>query len=436
MPKRSVWLLTAALSPVLAGAAWCGYQVHTLSGIQEQVKADYSTVNNVTFGLLSVSEWRDRLEAVIDSQVGHFKLTPDQEQAVRAEVSETLSSLVTKMIAVIERPQPTVKGKIRKLAFNTFVSRKELYQLVPVFTGDIMREIKKPATRKRMSLLVHSKMEQLEEGTYDSSRDVQRRVVDSLVGRYHAGSVADFNRIARELLLRLRRTTYGYAFGLLACILVILVTWWVLRDRRDLHVTLYCLSILSAVILLLVGLTTTMIEIDARIRFLDFHLMGSDISFYNQVLFFQSKSIVQVVQILLATRKYDAVIVGLLILCFSILFPIAKLISAGIFLLGKKKWTHSGIISFFAFKSGKWSMADVMVVAILMTYIGFNGIVDNELSGLNVHSQALTSITTNHTSLQPGYIVFTGFVLYGLFLSQVLKTVIAREQRRVPQHAD
>jgi hypothetical protein len=81
------------------------------------------------------------------------------------------------------------------------------------------------------------------------------------------------------------------------------------------------------------------------------------------------------------------------------------------------------VIEYFAFKSGKWSMADVMVVAILMTYIGFNGILDSELSGLNIHNDTLTSITTNQTSLQPGYIVFTGFVLYGLVLAQILKNL-------------
>jgi hypothetical protein len=54
---------------------------------------------------------------------------------------------------------------------------------------------------------------------------------------------------------------------------------------------------------LAVGLTSTMIQIDARIASMDFHLLGQNVSFKNQVLFFQSKSIVDVVQILIKTSK-------------------------------------------------------------------------------------------------------------------------------------
>jgi len=183
------------------------------------------------------------------------------------------------------------------------------------------------------------------------------------------------------------------------------------------------MSILLALVLLLVGLTTTMIEVDARIKTLNFHLLGKNISFNNQVLFFQSKSILEVVNILLKTGHYDSIIVGILILCFSILFPIAKLLSTGIYLLSKKKWAKNKYIKYFAFKSGKWSMTDVMVVAILMTFIGFNGILESQLASLNIHNETVTSITTNNTALQPGYIVFTGFVIYELILSQILKSI-------------
>jgi hypothetical protein len=35
----------------------------------------------------------------------------------------------------------------------------------------------------------------------------------------------------------------------------------------------------------------------------------------------------------------------------------------------------SRIVQFFALKSGKWSMADVLVVALFMTCIGFDGVI-------------------------------------------------------------
>ena len=147
------------------------------------------------------------------------------------------------------------------------------------------------------------------------------------------------------------------------------------------------------------------------------------ILFKNQVLFFQSKTIVDVVHILVDSGKIDQVIVGILILVFSILFPVTKLLATGIYMLDKRKWAKDKRIHFFAFESSKWGMADVLVIAILMTYIGFNGIVNSTLSDLNMDDGTITSITTNNTSIQPGYIIFIGFVLYSFALSTILKNI-------------
>ncbi|HLX93818.1 MAG TPA: paraquat-inducible protein A, partial [Puia sp.] len=231
------------------------------------------------------------------------------------------------------------------------------------------------------------------------------------------------------LLTALTQETYKYAYGLLATILVILGIWTWSKNKPQLYNLLFLYSVGAAFILLLVGVTTTMIELDARLKTLNFQLIGSTVSFPDEVLFFQSKSILSVVKILMDTGKIDMVLVGLLILCFSIFFPVAKLICACIHLLGSHKWASNKAVEFFAFKSGKWSMADVMVVAIMMAYIGLNGVLQSQLASMNLRSASITSITTNNTTLQPGYIVFVGFVLFGLFLSEVLKRITDRKKR-------
>jgi hypothetical protein len=214
---------------------------------------------------------------------------------------------------------------------------------------------------------------------------------------------------------------------MLAAVLLVIGLWYLLRKQRHLYVAFYILSIAIAVVLLLVGLTTAMIDIDARINSLNFELLGETVSFKNQVIFFQSKSILDVVKILLSTGKYDSIFVGILILIFSILFPITKLLSTGVSLLSQRKWAKNKVIHYFAFQSGKWSMADVTVVAIFMAYIGFNGILQSQMGYLNHQSDAFTSIATNQTSLQPGYIIFVTFVVFGLALSQILKMIMERQ---------
>jgi hypothetical protein len=166
-----------------------------------------------------------------------------------------------------------------------------------------------------------------------------------------------------------------------------------------------------------------MIEVDCRIKSLDFVLLGEHVVFKDQVLFYESKSILGVVKVLVEQPAVDSIAVGVLILCFSIVFPVMKLSSTGIHLLSKRKIAENRIIKYFAFQSGKWSMADVIVIAILMTYIGLNGLLDSQLAALNIRSQELTMIATNNTALQPGYIIFISFVLYGLILSTILKYI-------------
>lgn len=214
---------------------------------------------------------------------------------------------------------------------------------------------------------------------------------------------------------------YSYSFAMLACIVLVLILWWWLRKKTELHGALFIMSLLFAFVLLAVGLTASMVEVDARIKAIHFTLLGQPVVFQDQVLFFQSKSILDVVEILVQQPAVDSIAVGILILMFSILFPIMKLSATGIHLLSKRKIAENRFIKYFAFQSGKWSMADVIVIAILMTYIGLNGLLDSTLGALQIQTAPLTLITTNNTALQPDYIIFISFVLYGLILSTIFE---------------
>jgi hypothetical protein len=68
-------------------------------------------------------------------------------------------------------------------------------------------------------------------------------------------------------------------------------------------------------------------------------------------------------------------------------------------------------------------MADVMLVGILMTYIGLNGILKSQLSNLTIHNSTLTTITENNSSLQPGYTIFVGYVLFTILLTFIFKRI-------------
>jgi len=79
-----------------------------------------------------------------------------------------------------------------------------------------------------------------------------------------------------------------------------------------------------------------------------------------------------------------------------------------------------------AFDLGKWDMADVMVVGIAMTYIGLNGILKSQLSGLNIENDTLKTVTENNSALQPGFFVFVAYVAFAKLLSYLLKRIDER----------
>lgn len=129
----------------------------------------------------------------------------------------------------------------------------------------------------------------------------------------------------------------------------------------------------------------------------------------------------EIIKVLVKQPKPDAILVGILMLVFIIVLPVLRIIAKGIHLLSGKKLAENKVVKYLTFELGKWDMADVMVVGILMTYIGLNGILKSQLSNLNIHNSFLTTTTSNETSLQPGYFIFVVYVVFEMILSYILK---------------
>ncbi|MGF1925795.1 MAG: paraquat-inducible protein A, partial [Bacteroidia bacterium] len=172
-----------------------------------------------------------------------------------------------------------------------------------------------------------------------------------------------------------------------------------------------------------VGITVSIVEVDARLSSLQIALFGQNVGFENQVLFYQSKSILGIAQVLIEQPKPDAITVGILILLFVIILPILRMCARGTHMLCKPLISENKVTRYLAFESGKWDMSDVMVVGILMTYIGLNGILKSQLSDLNLKNEFLTTTTVNYTTLQPGYIIFVGYVVFAFIISYMLKKI-------------
>ncbi|MEJ7560151.1 MAG: paraquat-inducible protein A [Pedobacter sp.] len=419
-------LLIVGLTILLGAEGYFGYQVSILSHQQERIKEDYSVEHSITFGVFSVDQWREKIAAVMDGKVSDFKMTAAQKRNLQKSVEKQLNGLITKTFADINKPQKGLGAKLKKLAFNTFVDPEEIRAYVPEFAKTIITTVNSPESRKRLKSIAASKIDQLENATYDNSQVASSTVTAHIYRKYKVDNARAFEKTIITQLTNIRSLTFKYAYAMLGCVLLALCLWLAMRKQVQLHAPLFILSLLFALVLLLVGVTATIIEVDARMQSLNFTLLGEKLAFTNQVLFFQSKSIIGIIQSLIQQPKPDAVLVGVLMLLFVIILPLVRMIGKGIHIWGRDKYADNKIIKYMAFELGKWDMADVMVVGIAMTYIGLNGILQSQLSNLNIKEELLTTVTQNNTSLQPGYFIFVGYVVYAGILSLILKRIIAK----------
>jgi hypothetical protein len=414
-------ILLIALSVLLCGATFSGYQLAKLSDEREQVKEDHSLANSVTFGLFSIDQWRDRIAEVLTQQVTDYHITPKQQQDLRKAVEKEIHTLIAKTVEEINRPQKSIGGKLKKLAFNTFVDSAEIQAQVRPFAKTIVDKISSPESEARLKNIAGSKVKQLTTQIYDSTRVANYAVTKYVYQKYKVADPVSFDQRINERLAAIKLALIRYVCIMLGCVVVELLLWWILRKQVHLQTVLFVFALFFAFVLLATGSLVPVIEVDARIRSLDLQLLSGKVHFQNQVLFYQSKSICGIIETLIAQSKPDAILVGILICLFILLLPLLRLVAKGIHILSPPKVAHHPIIHYFTFELHKWDMADVMIVGMLMTYIGLNGILKSQLSGLNIHSAALNIVTANGTSLQPGYFIFVAYVLFAMLLSYILK---------------
>ena len=151
------------------------------------------------------------------------------------------------------------------------------------------------------------------------------------------------------------------------------------RGPRWYHVLLL---LLFCVVLLAGGILSPMIEVEAKITRIAFTFFGSPLSFPEQVLYFQSKSVLEVFRTLIEIGEPQMWFVGVLVLMFSVVFPTLKILTLA-FCLKRPDWLRKyRIARFFALESSKWSMADVMALAIFMSFVAFNGVISNAMGSL------------------------------------------------------
>jgi hypothetical protein len=414
---------------VIASAILC-QQIIFNSVANQQNKNDYAELNHVKYGLLSIDEWTRQVTVILAAEINKIYLSKTNERQLRKHIEVLLNTLIDKVDKKIrEENAKTATGQLKQSLLNIFVNLDEIKKGIPEYADAVIHELTKAKTKRQLKAALNKQLEQYSRQTFDiqGTPELSRILlgtgsldVEEARGKLKEEIANRHEQIVREVILLIVLAAVIFtasAFG-----------------KQTLTRTRYFSLVLVLIALLAAGVTTPTIDMEAKISQMNFMLLGSPVHFENQVLYFQSKSILDVFSIMINHQDIEMKLVGSLLITFSIIFPLLKIVSTLGFYFDFHHARRNPLVRFFVLYSGKWSMADVMVVAIFMAYIGFNGIIANQLGLLNSVSGEMVLLATNGTSLQPGYYLFLTYTLLALFLSELLTKPYVLSQNLV--HGD
>lgn len=400
---------------ILALSLGFAYQIIVNSKANQERKQDYAEINHIKYGLFSINSWKQQLSEIINQEIAGFDIKENEEQ-LKPMVEAQLHKLIDSVQERIEKKnEKTFKGRMKQAFIDSFVDIKDIKAGVPKYADEVMKIMNRKKTKENMKELMQDKVDDYFDKTFEQ-QDLS--LIDAVLLKLNETDInvarekLDADIKASEELISL----YSWILlGLVGSLFALAAT-----GRGPIPGFQYVVLVLSLFVLLICGVTTPMIDLEAKIAEMSFMLMDHPVKFLNQVLYFQSKSVVDVFLLMITDSKIQMQVVGLLMVLFSIVFPAFKLVSSLLYYYDTKGCRKNKIIHFFVHKSGKWSMTDVMIIAIFMAYIGFTGVISSQLGKLHAGDQEIVLLTTNGTSLQPGFYLFMGYAIFALFLTEFL----------------
>jgi len=403
---------------ILISSGYVAFKTYEQEQIKIQLKQDLIELSKIKYGLFNVDEWKLILAKIMTEKIEDFNLDDINREGMRAKISTLLTVAIDELEErYYDKKSESVFGILQGGIANLTGTFGKIKEDIPIFTDQILGFLNDEENRVAIQEYLINKLNEYADKTFSATDYSQ---VLNILDRYNQEDIKSTKNYLEVKIQQIESESQTYKI-----ILVIIALAFSLLIIFMKIVKVYELSIglIISLIFLFLGILLPMIEIDARISEMTFYLLGEEVEFLDQVLYYKSKSILDVVGLLIMKSRIDLIAVGFLVLTFSVLFPFSKMISSVIYMQNVKSRTNP-FISFMVLKSGKWSMADVMVMAIFMAYIGFDGIISEQLIQLENLTTNLDVLTTNKSNLLFGFYSFTLFVLLSLITSQKIKTTL------------
>ena len=420
-PSRRFDLRFAAGAILLAPVIWFTWLTVDGLGVRRQLRTDLAELTHVRYGLLSADRWRDIIAPILNAQIDKIDLK-GQSKSLRPMVQRSLYALLDNIKKQMSTPLPkgakaSMPGQGNPLLVNMIIG--SLRPHVPEYTDVVMAELAKPKNQTGFKDSIRSV---LADGIKNTFGAVDMTEYSSILKRHGCSNEEVCEQTLGKQIAEADETISRYYLTVLGSVALGFALLTV--GRRGLSRSAVAVLMLFSIVLLVGGVLSPMLEVEVRITSLNATLLGTPIHFGEQSLYFRSKNVLEVFQTLIEMGRPEMSIVAVLVLLFSVVFPVLKMLALGASLFRPALLRTSRIVRFFALESSKWSMADVMAVAIFMSFVAFNGIIGSAMQdAMNAGGQL--AIPTNSSKILPGYYLFIGFCLASIFLSKKLERGIA-----------
>lgn len=424
------------LSAILAVGIYFGISTISTSDQLLKYKEYQAEVSKIDYGLFNMQEWRERAIDVFGERLSNFEIGQEAYEEVRGELEEYLKYIYKEYIATGKifdniladaESNPNINKFLLKLLKDNLrdqIKALDIPRYIPGLSMQLAAELRKHEPRIK-DVLARQLNLMIQTNDPFPYTDRRKAIFDKLDVVQASDAITILNLKIAKLKSERNHSTA------IASFIFFLGTMLSFGFGRLIGFkTMISLITMYSIALLILGIQLPMIEIDARLNSFVFRLLDTDLSFEEQTIFFQSKSILEVTRTLIESKGIDLKVVGILILCFSVVFPLIKLILS-IMYVHIQRLQHNNTVKAFIFYLGKWSMADVFVVALFMAYIGFYGLVDSQLEQIESNRGGFAVETVNYSGLAPGALFFTAYCILSIIIGIVLNRKVSKDKPNI-----
>lgn len=399
---------------LVAAAAYSVWQTIDILSTRRLLRTELAEIGHVRYGLLSADAWVEKIVPILDKQIDALDLTASNRASLKPTVINALNNLLDQVVNQLAPPQkpgapsPGFAALAQSMMIRNMVGGLKPH--IPEYADMVLKELGKPANKKAVKEYMRTV---LADGAKTTFGAADKTWFSGILSQNHCPDVAACQTVLGTRIQVLdSRVQFHYLTVLAASGLAFL-----LLGAGSLEIAI---QLLCCIALLIGGIFTPMLEVEAKLSRLALTFFSQPVVFPEQVLYYQSKSVLEVFQTLITLGEFQMTVVAVLVLMFSVVFPILKTIAVGLCLHDRTLPSRNRLVRFFALESSKWSMADVMALSIFMAFVAFNGVISSAMAGLKNPAIELV-IPTDSSRILPGFYLFVGFCVTSLWLAKKLE---------------